>query len=169
MYSDAVLRIRSRIRKDPKLKAGSESEIIISELYSNPDPEPDPKLLFRIRNSVLILNRVESVCIVDDTCKPRPEWPNRRLLELLTWSLQDWSREWHYRSRAPRWPWQEWWRSWSRHPRSHSSCWQRPNHKKNVLLVGMMTGSNLFFNTKSNFSLRIFQITYIIFRISTQI
>jgi hypothetical protein len=36
-----VLRIRNRIRKDPKLLAGS--EINVSDPDSNPDPKPDPK------------------------------------------------------------------------------------------------------------------------------
>jgi hypothetical protein len=37
------IRIRNRIRKDPKLLAGSGSEITIMDLDSNPDLKPDPK------------------------------------------------------------------------------------------------------------------------------
>jgi hypothetical protein len=39
----AVLRIRNRICKDPKLLAGSGSEINILDPDSNPDSNPDPK------------------------------------------------------------------------------------------------------------------------------
>jgi len=48
----AVLRIR--IRKDPKLLAGSGSEINLLDPDSNPDPKPDPKQICKKKGALYL-------------------------------------------------------------------------------------------------------------------